>query len=93
MTREEVMNCIRKTARENYAQEGYIEIDDGAMVSLAKTVGGHACIRDDGLYVQAWVWLNLSDLPLMDMEDLRKVFSVHRSLKEKESDQNQSIPE
>lgn len=77
------MDCIRKTARENYAQEGYVEIDDGAMVSMG----------DDRLYVQAWVWLSMSDLPITDMEDLKKVFSVHRRHKEKESDPDQSVPE
>jgi hypothetical protein len=35
-------------ARQQYQQEGYVEIDDNAEVSEGK---------DQGVYVQAWVWV------------------------------------
>ena len=45
-------NWFRNRAMELYHEDGEIEIDDSAEVSI----GG-----DDGAYVQAWVWVPLED--------------------------------
>lgn len=38
-----------QAARNKYASEGYVEIDDNAVVSRGD---------DPGAYVQAWVWVD-----------------------------------
>ena len=40
---------FRQRARELYQEEGEIEVDDGALVSIGKGAGA---------YVQAWVWVD-----------------------------------
>lgn len=45
MTNEEFI----KAAREQYQQDGEVEIDDNAVVSRGS---------DNGAYVQAWVWVD-----------------------------------
>ena len=48
------LNCvIRKTAREIYQIKGAIEIDDNSIVSAGDAAG---------TYVQAWVWVDWSDV-------------------------------
>jgi hypothetical protein len=47
--------AIRDLARDKYARDGELEIDHGAKVSEGS---------DDGAYVQAWVWVDLSDTAL-----------------------------
>ena len=42
-------NEYRLRAKEQYKEEGYIEIDDTSAVSCAD--------RSKGAYVQAWVWV------------------------------------
>lgn len=42
------LRCI-EVARRLYAEEGTLEIDDNAKLSEGD---------DDGMYVQAWVWVN-----------------------------------
>ena len=49
----DVTAAFRKAARDQYQREGEIEIDDSAIVSDS----------EDGAYVQAWVWVDRSDLP------------------------------
>lgn len=44
--------AIRELARDKYARDGELEIDATATVSEGS---------DDGAYVQAWVWVDLSD--------------------------------
>jgi len=43
---------IRDRARNCYASEGYIEIDDDAPISLS---------GPDGAYVAAWVWVDIEE--------------------------------
>jgi hypothetical protein len=40
---------FRQRAKELYHEEGEIEVDDGASVSIGE---------DAGAYVQAWVWVD-----------------------------------
>lgn len=56
MSKQRKQQIIAK-ARELYAEEGQIEIDDNARFSSAEKEGG-----DGGTYVQAWVWIDYSDL-------------------------------
>jgi hypothetical protein len=49
-SREEA--AIREAARLIYEEEGQIEIDSNAPIGDARSEGG-----DDGVYVQAWVWV------------------------------------
>lgn len=74
MTRDEVMKRVIEAAREQYQQDGFVEIDDDAMPSIADPPG-------DGMYLQAWVWINFSDLDIVDHSDLKKLFSMHRKVK------------
>jgi hypothetical protein len=43
---------IRKYARDNYEQEGFLEIDDDAIVSESD---------DNGVYIQMWKWIDFND--------------------------------
>lgn len=52
MTNPKMAELFRKAAREEYAEEGTIEIDDNAVVSFGD---------DDGAYVAAWVWVHASE--------------------------------
>jgi hypothetical protein len=47
---------LRAYARDQYCEEGSIEIDDIAQISDSASVGG-----DQGAYVQAWVWVSYAD--------------------------------
>ena len=49
-TDEDFVNSARLT----YQRDGEIEIDDGAAVSRGDNYGA---------YVQAWVWVDVDDLP------------------------------
>jgi hypothetical protein len=51
----------REAAKAGYYDEGELEIDDGAMVSL----GG-----DDGAYVMAWRWVTNEEAGIKDVYDL-----------------------
>ncbi len=44
---------FRKQAIENHYDEGYLEIDDNAIVSQAEDEEAAA----EGAYVQAWIWI------------------------------------
>lgn len=44
-------------AREQYGEEGSVEIDDGAVVSISDAVGG----GDGGAYVAAWVYVEAEE--------------------------------
>lgn len=57
---------IIDVARAKHQSEGDIEIDDNATLSIADPV-------DDGLYVQAWVWVYLHELPGVEKEDLEEM--------------------
>ena len=46
---------FRNRAKELYHEGGQIEVDDNARVSIGDDGGG---------YVQAWVWVPLSEKPL-----------------------------
>ncbi len=48
---------FRQRARELYHDEGEIEVDDGATVSIGE---------DAGAYVQAWVWVSSEGDDLAD---------------------------
>ena len=43
---------FRTRAKELYCEEGQIEVDDNARVSIGD---------DDGAYVEAWVWVPLKE--------------------------------
>jgi hypothetical protein len=45
----------RELAKEQYHRDGEIEIDPDAPVSRSAY---DSCERDDGAYVQAWVWVD-----------------------------------
>ena len=45
---------IRDRARNFYASQGYIEIDDDAIISLSES-------DPDGAYVAAWVWVDIEE--------------------------------
>lgn len=47
---------LRQYARDQYCEEGSIEIDDIAQISDSSSAGG-----DEGAYVQAWVWVSFAD--------------------------------
>ncbi len=47
-------------AKRLYHQEGIIEIDDDAKISLADQVDD-SC-STPGAYVQAWVWVDIDDI-------------------------------
>lgn len=46
---------IIKQAQKQYHEEGRIEIDDGARISIAGK-------DPQGAYVEAWVWIDFSDI-------------------------------
>lgn len=71
MTKKETMECVIEAARATYQNEGFIEIDDNAMPSVGEP-------PDDGVYVQAWVWVGLSDMDGVTEEDLKGLNSMHR---------------
>lgn len=50
---DEMLAKYRAAAKRLYHDEGTIEVDDNAVVSIGD---------DDGAYVQAWVWVYRSDL-------------------------------
>jgi len=47
---------VRQYAREQYCEEGSIEIDENAQISDSAAPGG-----DAGAYVQAWVWVSYAE--------------------------------
>lgn len=71
ITREDVMKKVIEAGRTLYQQDGFIEIDDNALPSLGEP-------PIDGFYLQAWVWINLSDLDLDDPSEVEKLFSIYR---------------
>lgn len=56
MTKDELKQTVIDVARSKYQEDGDIEIDDETKFSIADP-------PDDGLYVQAWVWVSLHDMP------------------------------
>ena len=48
---------IRSMAESKYGSEGYIEVDDNAVISEPKFEKGES----GGAYVQAWVWVDFAD--------------------------------
>lgn len=48
LTRQELDEKFVLAAKEEYQEEGTVEVDDGAVVSYSS---------DGGAYVQAWVWV------------------------------------
>ncbi len=57
---------IIDVARSKHQSEGDIEIDDNTKFSIADP-------PDDGLYVQAWVWVYLHELPGVGKDDLEEL--------------------
>jgi hypothetical protein len=57
---------IIDVARSKYQSEGDVDIDDNTKFSIANP-------PDDGLYVQAWVWVYLSELPGVGGDDLEEL--------------------
>lgn len=47
---------FRERAKEMYEDEGTLEVDEGAKVSISEDQSGPT-----GAYVQAWVWVPLPD--------------------------------
>lgn len=71
MTKDETMRRVIEAARATYLNEGFIEIDDNAMASVGDP-------PDDGVYVQAWLWVSLSDMDGVTEEDIKKLHSMYR---------------
>lgn len=46
--------AYREAAKDVYAEHSFMEFDDNAVVSVSET--------EQGAYVQAWVWVDSSDL-------------------------------
>jgi hypothetical protein len=63
MTKQEIMQKVIDVARREWQHEGDIEIDDEAKPSVGDPV--------EGLYVSAWVWVRLEDLPGITAADLK----------------------
>ena len=51
---------IRELAREQYEEEGKLEVDEDATVSEVEDNED----GDNGAYVQAWVWVSFADTEL-----------------------------
>jgi len=51
---KEQENHFRNLAREQYQEEGRLEVDDGAKVSWVSSEEGGS----SGAYVEAWVWVD-----------------------------------
>lgn len=49
----DIANLYREAAKEQFVEEGTLEIDDGAVVSISS---------DGGAYVAAWVWVGNGDV-------------------------------
>ena len=56
LTEEQRTRLIRDIARQRWEDEGQIEIDDNAIVSI---VDGDEPVH--GAYVAAWVWVDLDE--------------------------------
>ena len=54
-----LMDQIRAEGIENYTEEGVVEIDDGAIVSIDDTPGA----EPNGAYVMGWVWVETPEKP------------------------------
>lgn len=52
-----LMDKLRQEGIENYTNEGEVEIDEGAVVSIDDTPGA----EPDGAYVMGWVWVPVPD--------------------------------
>ena len=63
MTKQEIMQKVIDVARSKHQSEGDVEIDDDAKPSVGDP--------DDGLYVSAWVWVYLHELPGVTAEELK----------------------
>ena len=63
---------IRELARDQFHRDGELEIDDDAIVSFAHEHGpGQPCNNadPDGAYVAAWVWVDLSEVVLVEADE------------------------
>jgi hypothetical protein len=53
-----IQNALRDHARANLQEEGALEIDEGADVSVTAENVASGALKG---YVQAWVWVDLTD--------------------------------
>jgi len=57
----ELVETLQEAARKHYSSDGEVDFDDGAVVSLSDEMGdGITGLR--GAYVQAWVFVRMSEL-------------------------------
>jgi len=51
---QELLQSYRSYAHDNHNNDGHLEVDDTAIVSVSE---------DGGAYVEAWIWVSNDDLP------------------------------
>lgn len=59
-TMQQLFQKYRDGADQNYAEEGKIEVDDNALVSIGD---------EDGAYVMVWHWVSAAAADIADSED------------------------